>query len=48
MRIIVPDAGTAAGGRRTMERNEKRKSYGWIWVWAVLVVFVALEMARLA
>jgi hypothetical protein len=31
-----------------MSRNENRKSYGWIWVWATLVVFVALEIARLA
>lgn len=31
-----------------MVRNDKRKGYGWIWVWATLVVFVALEIARLA
>lgn len=31
-----------------MASNEKRKSYGWVWVWAALVVFVVLEMARLA
>ena len=48
MTIIVPDAGNAAGGRRTMDTNEQRKSYGWVWVWATLVVFVVFEMARLA
>ena len=31
-----------------MQRNENRKRLGWIWVWATLVVFIALEMARMA
>lgn len=22
--------------------------YGWVWIWAALIIFVALEMARLS
>lgn len=28
--------------------DNERRSYGWIWVWGVLLVYMVLEAARLA
>lgn len=28
--------------------DNERRSYGWIWVWGVLLVYLVLEAARLA
>jgi len=28
--------------------NSERRSYGWVWVWGVLLVYMVLEAARLA
>jgi len=28
--------------------DNERRSYGWIWVWGVLFVFMAFEVVRLA
>lgn len=28
--------------------DNERRSYGWVWVWGVLFVFMGLEAARLA
>ena len=28
--------------------DNERRSYGWVWVWGALLVYVALEAARLA
>ena len=30
------------------EESNERRRYGWLWVWGVLFVFMALEAARLA
>lgn len=32
----------------TQETTERRGRYGWVWVWAALIVFVAFEMARVS
>ena len=28
--------------------DNERRSYGWVWVWGTLLVYMALEAARLA
>ena len=30
------------------ESDSGRRSLGWVWVWAALVIFFALEVARLS
>jgi hypothetical protein len=54
IRKINIDAGDLyrRGRRPTMMSNPKRGSerrrLGWVWVWAVFVIFFALEVARLS
>lgn len=30
------------------ESDNDRRSYGWVWVWGALFVFMAFEVARLS
>jgi hypothetical protein len=45
------DADTSAltgDGRMNRNTDNERHSYGWVWVWGTLLVYMALEIARLA
>ncbi len=56
MPLPLPMLRVGLDGRRLMDRNQQAKlataprqgRYGWVWVWGVLIVFFALEVARLS
>jgi hypothetical protein len=48
MGVTAEASALTRDGLMNRESDSERRHYGWAWVWGVLFVFMALEIARLS